>query len=184
MSEPVLPKMEWYIVKVQTNRETSVKDSLLRVIKREGMEEYFGQVVVPTEKVAEKTGTRTRVREEKIFPGYILLEMRLTDDSWYLVRHVNGVGDFAGAGGVPTPLAQQDVEALLSRIEAAPNKNQVVAAAKFSSGERVRIKSGAFEGFEGEVDSTNPQTGEVAVLIEIFGRPTPISVAPNEVDKI
>ncbi len=175
-----LPSLEWYIVKVQTNREQTVRDAIDRAIKQDRMDEFFGTVLVPTKKIIEQGPKRKRVIEEKLFPGYVLIQMRLTDDSWYLVRHVAGVGDFAGVGGIPSPLPAEDVAKLLknaSSADAAPEISQP----KIKAGERVRISSGAFEGFEGEVEGTLAGTGEVTVLIEVFGRPTPITVYPNDV---
>jgi len=175
--------MEWYIVKVQTNRETAVRDAILRAIKQDGPAELFGTVLVPTEKVVDQSSGRKRVREEKLFPGYILVQMRLTDDSWYLVRHVAGVGDFAGVGGVPTALGADDVRELMQKIAATPTQQQAKAT-KFRAGDRVKVTAGAFEGFEGVIDSVDTDVGGVSILIEIFGRPTPINVTFEEVGAV
>jgi len=184
MSSNAIPDLKWYIVKVQTNRESSVRDGLLRAISLDGMQDCFGRVVVPTDNVVEttKSGAK-RTRKEKLFPGYILLQMRLTDEAWYLVRKTSGVGDFAGAGGVPTPMSDDEVEKILDRTDAATATAKGIVV-RFENGVRVKIRSGAFEGFDGVVEGSNPDTGEVQVSIEIFGRPTPISVESNELDAI
>lgn len=184
MTSVTLPELRWYIVKVQTNREASVRDGLQRAIALEGMQDHFGRVVVPTDNVIETTKTGgKRTRKEKLFPGYILLQMRLTDEAWYLVRKTGGVGDFAGAGGVPTPMSDDEVSAILDRTDASPVSAKATAV-KFENGARVKIRSGAFEGFDGVVEGSDSETGDVQVSIEIFGRPTPISVASNELDAV
>lgn len=175
-----LPTLEWYIVKVQTNRESSVRDAILRAIKQDALDQYFGSVVVPVQRTIEQGAKRRRVIEEKLFPGYVLIQMRLTDDSWYLIRHVAGVGDFAGVGGVPTPLPAEEVEKLLKNADSSEAPVTQVPS-KFKSGERVKITSGAFEGFEGEIEGVADSTGEISVLIEVFGRPTPITVYPKDI---
>lgn len=101
---PASDEMEWFVLKVQSNREKSIRDSLLRRIKREGLEHKFGEVIIPTEKVKETKGGKTRVTERKLYPGYIMIHMILNDETWYLVRDTSGVGDFTGAAGKPIPM--------------------------------------------------------------------------------
>src|SRR5687767_3976870 len=95
--------MQWFVLKVQSNREKSIRDSLLRRIRREGLDEDFGEIVIPTEKVVETKGGKKKVKEQKLFPGYMMIQMRLTEETWYLVRDTSGVGDFTGAAGKPSP---------------------------------------------------------------------------------
>jgi transcription termination/antitermination protein NusG len=180
-------KFEWFILKVQVNREDSIKDALLRRVKMNGMDRYFREIVVPTEDVAEftKTGKR-RVVKKKLYPGYILVNMAVNDDSWFLVRETPGIGDFTGSAGKPTPMEQKDVERILrsSKLlvdEVDPN---VKTAILFKKGDRVRVKEGYFQNFEGDVESIDQAHGRVTVMITIFGRPTPVEIEHWQIELI
>lgn len=175
------PDMKWYVLKVQTNREKSIKENLDRRMKRDGMESYFGQIVIPTEKVVETKGGKRKVIERKLYPGYLFLQMLLNDESWYMVRDTTGVGDFTGSGGVPTPMDDADISKLV-RIEQAHEEPAKIKI-QFARGEAVKIKEGAFENFEGTIESINEETGKIVVLIEIFGRPTPVDLEYWQVEK-
>ena len=175
-------ELRWYVLKVQTNRENSIKRTLERRIKREGLEELFGEVIIPTEKVVETKGGKRKVREVKLYPGYIMIQMVLNDDTWYLVRDTTGVGDFTGAAGEPHAMEDHEVERMLGRQEetkAEPTKVKI----EFNTGDLVKIKTGPFESFEGEIESIDETTGKITVLIEIFGRATPYEVEYHEVER-
>jgi transcription termination/antitermination protein NusG len=178
--------MQWYVLKVQSNREKSIRDSLLRRIKREGLEEYFGEIVIPTEKIVETKGGKKKVKEQKLFPGYMMIQMRLTDESWYLVRDTSGVGDFTGAAGQPTPMDEHEVRRMLGEVEEGEDARTAQPVVKFSIevGDTVKVKEGAFESFEGTVDSLDPASGKVKVMIEIFGRSTEVELEHWQVEKI
>jgi len=190
------PVFQWYVLKVQSNREKSIKDSLLRRIKMEGLEHHFGEVVIPTEKVVETKGGKRKVREQKLFPGYMMINMELNDETWYLVLGTTGIGDFTGAGGKPMPMSELEVSRMLGRdvpvaAEAsdgspAPGSKDSAPQVRFSvaTGEHVKIKEGAFESFEGTVDSLDSTSGKVKVLIQIFGRPTEVELEHWQVEKI
>ncbi len=177
---------EWYILKVQVNREDSIKDGLLRRVKMHGMEPYFHEVIVPTEDVAEftKTGKR-RVVKRKIYPGYILVKMVVTDETWSLVRETSGIGDFTGAGGKPTPMDPKDVEKILKipKLEAGGD-SQVRTAIPFKVADRVRVKEGYFQNFEGDIDSVDEANGRVTVMINIFGRSTPVELEHWQIEAV
>ena len=188
---------QWYVLKVQSNREKSIKDSLLRRIKMEGLEQHFGEVVIPTEKVVETKGGKRKVREQKLFPGYMMINMELNDETWYLVLGTTGIGDFTGAGGKPMPMSDTEVSRMLGRdvpVAAEASDGAAPAAGakegspqvRFSVaiGEHVKIKEGAFESFEGTVDSLDSTSGKVKVLIQIFGRPTEVELEHWQVEKI
>ena len=189
--------MLWYVLKVQSNREKSIRDSILRRIKMEGLEADFGEVVIPTEKVVETKGGKRKVREQKLFPGYMMIQMRLTDETWYLVLGTSGVGDFTGAGGKPMPMPEAEVHRLLGQetvteevIEGeapTPVKGKEAAPViRFSVvvGEAVKVKEGPFENFEGHVHSLDDHTGKVKVMIEIFGRSTEVELEHWQVEKV
>ena len=191
------PVFQWYVLKVQSNREKSIKDSLLRRIKMEGLEQHFGEIVIPTEKVVETKGGKRKVREQKLFPGYMMINMELNDETWYLVLGTTGIGDFTGAGGKPMPMSDIEVARMLGRdvpvaaeaTDGTPAPAIVKEGApqvRFSvaGGEHVKIKEGAVESFEGTVDSLDSTSGKVKVLIQIFGRPTEVELEHWQVEKI
>ncbi len=169
---------EWFILKVQVNREDSIRDALVRRIKIEGLEGYFGDIIVPTEDVAEysKSGKR-RIVKRKLYPGYLLVNMAITDDTWFLVRETPGVGDFTGSAGKPTPMDAHEVERIL-RMGAGEEEGgaQIKTAIPFRSGDRVRVKEGNFQNFEGDVESIDEANGRITVVITIFNRSTPVEL--------
>jgi transcriptional antiterminator NusG len=179
-------KYEWFILKVQVNREDSIKDALLRKVKMEGLDRYFKEVVVPTEDVAEftKTGKR-RVVKRKIYPGYILVNMSVNDETWFIVRETPGIGDFTGAGGKPSPMEPKDVERILRSSKAIEDEGaQVKTAIPFKVGDKVRVKEGNFQNFEGDVELVDEAHGRVRVVITIFNRPTSVDMEHWNIEKI
>jgi transcriptional antiterminator NusG len=183
---------DWYVLKVQSNREKSIRETLIRRIKREGLEEHFGrtddgevEVIIPTERVAETKGGKKRITNRKLYPGYIMVHMELNDETWYLVRDTSGVGDFTGAAGKPIAMLPSEVERMLGDAktddaEAEPAKVKI----DLSRGEAVKIKDGAFESFEGTIEAIDEEHGKISVLIEIFGRSTPVELEYWEVEKV
>lgn len=179
-------KYEWFILKVQVNREDSIKDALLRKVKMEGLDRFFKEVVVPTEDVAEftKTGKR-RVVKRKIYPGYILVNMSVNDETWFIVRETPGIGDFTGAGGKPSPMDPRDVERILRSSKALEDEGaQVKTAIPFKPGDKVRVKEGNFQNFEGEIGAVDEGHGRVTVMITIFGRATPVEMEHWNIEKL
>jgi len=180
------PKMDWYILKVQVNREESIRDALLRRVKIEGLDRFFGEVVVPTEDVAEftKAGKR-RIVKKKLYPGYLMIHMAINDDTWFLVRETPGIGDFTGSAGRPAPMLSVDVERIL-RLgkEDESGEQQIKTAIPFRVGDHVRIKEGNFENFEGDVDNVDEAKGRVTVKINIFGRSTPVEFEHWQIESI
>jgi transcriptional antiterminator NusG len=175
--------MHWYVLKVQSNREKSIRESLLRRIKREGLESNFGEIIIPTEKVAETKGGKKRVTERKLYPGYIMIQMVLTEETWYLVRDTSGVGDFTGAAGKPIAMQEHEIARMLGR-EGAKEVEPAKIKIDFSPGDTVKIKEGTFESFEGTIDAIDEASGKITVLIEIFGRSTPVELEYWQVEKV
>ena len=167
--------MSWYVLKVQTNRERTIRDALLKKINGEKLEEYFGEIVIPSERVVDTRSGNHREQDRKLFPGYIMVQMVLNDETWYLVRDTGGVGDFAGAAGKPLPMEQHEVDRMLGRAE---QQSTAVPKVKigFAIGDLLKIREGTFENFEGRVEGIDEQSGKVSVLIEIFGRSTPVEI--------
>ncbi len=181
-SEPSEGKL-WYVLKVQTNRERTIRDALLKKVKLEGLEELFGEIMIPSEKVVDTRSGKAREHDRKLFPGYIMINMVLNDESWYLVRDTGGVGDFAGAAGKPMPMEQFEVDRMLGKAEedagAAPK-----VKIEFSQGDIVKIREGTFEAFEGTIEGIDEHNGKVSVLIEIFGRSTPVKLDHWQVESV
>lgn len=173
----------WYVVKVQSGREESIKEALERRVKIEGLEEFFGQVIVPVEKVTEMRGGKRVVRERKLYPGYLMVEVEYNDRILYLFRETSGVGDFVGGGlnHPPQPMPAHEVERMLGRQgEHVPGVTHVKP--KFDRGDRVKVKDGTFAGMEGEVKELLEAKGLVRVELTIFGRPVPVELEYWQVD--
>ena len=170
---PIL--MDWYILKVQSNRERSIAEALQRKIKIEGLDRYFDQVIVPTEKVTEFKAGKKKVVERKLYPGYIVVHMCINDDTWFAVRETSGIGDFTGSAGKPTPMLPQEVARIVNKDEEEVAE-QPKLNINFKIGDRVKIKEGTFESFEGEVNVIDEQNGRITVMINIFGRSTPVEL--------
>lgn len=168
-------QMDWYILKVQSNRERSIAEALQRKMAVEGLEHYFDQAIVPTEKVTEFKGGKKRVVERKLYPGYIVVHMHINDATWFAVRETSGIGDFTGAAGKPTPMLPHEVARIVRKEEEITTEEPKLDI-KFSPGERVKIKEGNFENFEGEVSAVDEASGRVTVMINIFGRSTPVEL--------
>lgn len=182
-SEPKSENMQWYILKVQSNREDSIRQGLQRRVKIAGLEHYFGDVIIPIEKVTEVKGGRKRVIKRKLYPGYLVIQMEINDDTWFLVRETPGIGDFTGAAGRPSPMLPHEVARIVSTQE-----EKADAAPKlkigFKLGDRVKINEGTFENFEGEVETIDEASGRVTVMINIFGRSTPVELEYWQVESL
>ena len=169
--EPESEKMDWYILNVQSNREDPIREGLLRRVAIAGLGRYFGQVIVPTEKVTEFKGGKKRVTKRKLYPGYLAVQMEINDDTWFLVRETPGIGDFTGPTGRPTPLPPHEVSRILAtEVEKAEKAPKLKIS--FSIGDHVKInkKPWVSVGQEGDVVSIDEGKGEVKVQMNIFGR--------------
>jgi transcriptional antiterminator NusG len=179
-AEPAAPvpkseNMNWYILKVQSNREDSIREGLLRRVAIAGLGFFFGEVIVPTEKVTEVKQGRKRVTKRKLYPGYLVVQMEINDDTWFLIRETPGIGDFTGAAGAPTPMLPHEVNRILQRSEEKTDQAPKLDI-RVHAGDRVKINEGTFENFEGEVDNIDATNGRVTVMINIFGRSTPVEL--------
>jgi transcriptional antiterminator NusG len=189
--EPEVPNMNWYILKVQSNREDSIRDGLLRRVAIAGLGRYFGDVIVPTEKVTEFKGGKKRVIKRKLYPGYLVVHMEINEDTWYLVRETPGIGDFTGATArsssaqdlKATPMLPHEVARILAKQEEKSEKAPKLKIG-FNTGDRVKINEGTFENFEGEVETIDETSGRVTVMINIFGRSTPVELEYWQVETV
>lgn len=170
---------QWYVVHSYSGYENKVKNNLEQRIETMGMQDKIFQVVVPTEEEIEVRDGQRRTYERRVFPGYILVEMIMTDDSWYVVRNTPGVTGFVGMGNRPTPLRPEEVQRIMKRMEAEAPKIKVT----FKSGQKVRIIDGPFSDFIGTVDEINAEKGKVRVLVSFFGRDTPVELDFLQVEK-
>ena len=170
--EPAGPRAEWYVVHSYSGKENKVKKNLEHRAESMNMTDRILQIVVPTETEIEiKEGIRREV-ERQVFPGYILIEMIMDEDSWYVVRNTPGVTSFVGMGNKPSPLSQAEVNHIMSRIESDEPRVKV----SFDVGERVRIIEGPFAEFTGVVDTLEPEKGKARVMVSFFNRETPVEV--------
>ena len=166
------PKPEWYVVHSYSGKENKVKKNLEHRAESMNMTDRILQIVVPTETEIEiKDGVRREV-ERQVFPGYILIEMIMDEDSWYVVRNTPGVTSFVGMGNKPSPLSQTEVSHIMSRIESDEPRVKV----SFDVGERVRIIEGPFAEFTGVVETLEPEKGKARVMVSFFNRETPVEV--------
>ncbi|MDP6555094.1 MAG: transcription termination/antitermination protein NusG [Pirellulaceae bacterium] len=175
----------WYILKVQVNREGTIRDALERRVKIEGLEPYVEEIVVPTEDIAEftKSGKR-KITKRKLYPGYIMVNMVINDDTWFAVRETPGIGDFTGSAGKPTPMDPREVERILRRDVDEDEETQVKTSIPFNIGDHVRVKEGNFQNFEGDVDKIDEAHGLITVVINIFNRPTPVEIQYWQIEKV
>jgi transcription termination/antitermination protein NusG len=174
---------QWYVVKVQSGREESIKEAIEKRVKIEGLEEYFGQIIIPIERVTEMRGGKRVVRERKLYPGYLMVEVEFNDRILYLFRETSGVGDFVGAGinHPPQPMAAHEVERMLGR-QGEQKEGISHTKPKFDRGDRVKVKDGTFAGMDGEVKELLEAKGLVRVELTIFGRPVPVELEYWQVD--
>jgi transcriptional antiterminator NusG len=179
-------EMDWYILKVAFNREDSIADALRKRVAMEGMQEYFGDIVVPSEDVATFTRDgKKRITKRKLLPGYIMARMAINDDTWFLVRETGGISDFTGSAGKPMPMDPADVERFIKGPETEDEEEAPIKTAiPFKSGDRVRVKEGNFENQEGEVDAVDEANGRVTVIINIFGRSVPMELDHWQVEPL
>lgn len=178
--------MDWYILKVAFNREDSIADALRKRVKMEGMDEFFGEIVVPTEDVASFTRDgKRRISKRKLLPGYIMVNMIINDDTWFLVRETNGISDFTGAAGKPMPMEPSDIERFVKKPDVEDDEDTPIKTTiPFKVGDRVRVKEGNFENQEGDVDAVDEANGRVTVIINIFGRSVPMELDHWQVEPL
>ena len=180
--------MLWYVLRVASNKEIQVKESLLQKVQIEGIGDIVGRIEVPVEQIKRIRGSKQTVHKRKLYPGYVFMEMEPTKDgrvpekAWFMIKETGGVGDFIGTEGIPTPMRDTDVAKMLleaDRSEAVPS-----IKVEFEKGDRIKIREGAFENFEGTVDLIDPERGIVKVIVTIFGRSTPLDIEYWQIEKL
>ncbi len=170
----------WYVLHTYSGYEENVKHNLEQRVESFAMQDKIFNVMVPKEKkIKIKNGKRTTI-EEKIFPGYVLVEMVVTDDSWYVVRNTPNVTGFVGSGTTPTPIDQKEVDNLIKRVAATEPQHKI----DLSLNDVIRIVDGPFKNFEGKVSQVDEERGKIKVLVTMFGRETPVELDALQVKKI
>ncbi|HHY09155.1 MAG TPA: transcription termination/antitermination protein NusG [Firmicutes bacterium] len=168
----------WYVVHTYSGYENKVKANLEKRVESMGMEEEIFQVIVPVEDVVEYKDGKKKITPRKVFPGYVMVEMIVTDDSWYVVRNTPGVTGFVGSGVKPIPLEEHEVDTILRDMGVEVPKTE------FSLGESVRVTDGPFRDFTGSITEINLDKGKIRVNISMFGRDTPVELDFHQVSKL
>jgi transcriptional antiterminator NusG len=172
----------WYVIHTLTGQEEKVKTNLLNRLALSKIQDQVSQVIIPTEVVSEVKSGKKKISERKFFPGYVLVEMELTDDSWYLVKNTPGVTGFISSGSKPTPLLDEEVKNILKQTE--EKKEKPIPKVSFEKGESVRIIEGPFTNFNGTIEELNPAKGKLKVFVMIFGRSTPVELEYWQVERL
>jgi len=180
--------MQWYVLRVAANKEEQVRDALLHKVKQEELTDIIRRIEVPVEQVKRIRGNRQTIHKRKLYPGYVFMEMEATDDgrvpekAWFMIKGTSGVGDFIGTEGIPTPMRDTDVAKML--LEAERPEEAPSIKVEFNKGDMIKIREGAFENFEGVVDSIDSERGIVKVIVTIFGRSTPLDIEYWQIEKV
>jgi transcriptional antiterminator NusG len=174
--------MKWFVVHAYSGFEKSVKKNLQERIQRSELSGMFGQILVPVEEVVEIKGGQKAISERKFFPGYVLVEMEMTDETWHLVKSTPKVTGFVGgSGNKPTPISQKEVDNIIDQVQAGVEKPKPKVL--FETGESVRVKDGPFMDFHGNVEEVNYEKNKIRVSVSIFGRSTPVELDFGQVEK-
>ena len=179
---PVNPDLRWYVVHAYSGMEKAVERNILERINRAGMQSKFGRILVPMEEVVEVKNGQKKTTERKFFPGYVLVEMVMDDESWHLVKHTNKVTGFVGgAKNRPAPISEAEVMKIVNQMQEGTEKPR--HKIEFVVGEYVRVKEGPFTDFNGSVEDVNYEKSKVRVSVTIFGRSTPVELEFSQIEK-
>lgn len=179
-SDDDAPRKNWYVVHTYSGYENKVKANLEKRIETMEKEDKIFRVVVPIEEEMEIKDGKRKITKRKVFPGYVLVEMIMSDDSWYVVRNTPGVTGFVGSGSKPTPLQPAEVRSILRQMGVDEPRHKIA----YSLGESVRVTAGPFEGFVGVIREIYPDKGKLRVFVSMFGRETPIELDFGQVEKL
>ncbi len=176
------PDLKWYVVHAYSGMEKAVERNIVERVQRAGMQGKFGRILVPTEEVVEVKNGVKRTTERKFFPGYVLVEMIMDDDTWHLVKHTSKVTGFVGgARNRPAPISEDDVMKIVNQMQEGSDRPK--HKVEFDVGEYVRVKEGPFADFNGTVEEVNYEKTKLRVLVTIFGRATPVELEFGQVEK-
>jgi len=172
----------WYVIHTQTGFEDRVKTALEGKMKTAPAKDSITQVLIPIEQVSEIKAGKKKISQRKFFPGYILVEMEMSDENWYMIKSIPGVTGFVGAGSRPIPLKDEEIETILKQTKDAREKP--TPKVMFEKGEPVRVTDGPFTNFNGSIEDVNLGKGKIKVMISIFGRATPVELETWQVEKV
>ena len=182
LASPTNPDLRWYVVHAYSGMEKAVERNILERISRAGMQDKFGRILVPMEEVVEVKNGQKKTTERKFFPGYVLVEMVMGDDTWHLVKHTNKVTGFVGgAKNRPSPISEAEVAKIVNQMQEGTEKPR--HKVEFVVGEYVRVKDGPFTDFNGSVEDVNYDKSKVRVSVTIFGRATPVELEFSQIEK-
>lgn len=181
-SSDTISKLPWYVVQAYSGFEYKVKQFLEERIRSAGLEDSFGEIYIPQETVTQIQNGEKKVSTKKFFPGYVLVQMDMNEDTWHLVKDTPKVSSFVGNSTSPDPISQEEVHRIMSQAEEGVAGSSIKV--NFVNGEQVTVKEGAFSGYTGEVDEVRPEKGKIRVLLSIFGGQTPVELDFDQVDKI
>jgi transcription termination/antitermination protein NusG len=179
---PINPDLRWYVVHAYSGMEKAVERNIVERIAREGMQSQFGRILVPMEELVEVKNGQKKTIERKFFPGYVLVEMVMNDETWHLVKHTNKVTGFVGgAKNRPSPISEAEVMKIVNQMQEGAEKPR--HKVEFMVGEFVRVKDGPFTDFNGSVEEVNYEKSKVRVSVTIFGRSTPVELDFSQIEK-
>ena len=182
IAPPTNPDLRWYVVHAYSGMEKAVERNIIERINRAGMQDKFGRILVPMEEVVEVKNGQKKTTERKFFPGYVLVEMVMGDDTWHLVKHTNKVTGFVGgAKNRPSPISEAEVAKIVNQMQEGTEKPR--HKIEFVVGEYVRVKDGPFTDFNGSVEDVNYDKSKVRVAVTIFGRSTPVELEFSQIEK-
>ena len=180
--------MNFFVLRVASNKEDQVRDKLARKVKIEGLEANVGRILVPSERKRSMKGGVKREHDQKLYPGYVFIELeldkdgRIPDHVWFVIKETDGVGDFIGSNGKPTPMSPSDQAKMLQDAEKKADEPQL--ATSYKKGDKVKVTEGPFENFEGDVDEILQDQGKVRIITMIFGRATPLELEYYQIEKL
>ncbi len=174
--------MRWYVVHVYSNFERKVADAIREKAAQKGLEDAFEQILVPTEEVVEvRRGAKVNT-ERKFFPGYVLVKMDLTDETWHLVKNTPKVTGFLSSGGKPVPITEREADRIMRQVQEGIERPK--PSITFEVGDQVKVKEGPFESFTGTVEEVDEEKSRIKVAVSIFGRSTPVDLEYTQVEKV
>lgn len=180
--------MKWYVLRVASNKEMHVRDVLTNKVKAADLTNVIGRIEVPVERIKRVRGNKQTVHKRKLYPGYIFMEMeadpqgKVPQSAWFTIKEIPGVGDFVGTEGIPTPMRDTDVAKMMQEIEKPEEAPSIKV--DFKKGDQIKIREGPFENFEGTVEAIDQDRGIVKVIVEIFGRSTPLDIEYWQIEKV
>lgn len=180
--------MKWYVLRVASNKEMHVKDVLSQKVQMLDLTDIIGRIEVPVERVKRIRGNKQTIHKRKLYPGYVFMQMEPTEEgrvpekAWFMIKEIPGVGDFIGTEGLPTAMRDTDVAKMLLEVDK-PDEAPSIKV-EFKKDDHIKIREGAFENFEGVVESIDQDRGIVKVIVEIFGRSTPLDIEYWQIEKV